>query len=612
MRKAVLINTLGILAAVLLTYGYELKSSVSGASSGELQTTGTNQRDNSSNPGLNNPWAPSSSAPLHLEHGPFSVRSYLGKCLSYSIAVPAVPLDDIGVVPGEAGRDPLPLFTDGMLMARDVPIAAANPSPTVYMYDCHTGRRRPRWGSQEIIVEEVNQDHEVLLHAGSKVIGVTGNFLVNRAPLELQDRAQSSEGAKAQTFALDGDSIILAADRNLVVKVQNARGANLTPVVLAERELNDAEFWTFRTLDGSDQKPTSGFVRVPQDEPDIYKAVDQAEKNRVIEISPGTTIMLDRPLTIMNDEVTMRGGRHGTIPGAVLKVCQETDPACSFDQFPEKKAVIINSVSYVRVTGLQLIGPSQSQGAHSDMWGLTARDPSQPHELFSDTIKHNIYIDHNELTGWSGGAVHVVNSGHASTESWNCASFYDRPYPNVHVVNNFMHDNQTEAGGYGVSVGGDGYAEILGNTFTANKHAIAADGTASSGYSGWYNLVTSFAPCFDRGWIYCGEEQDFDVHGSDSSTHHTGGIGGGHVEIARNTFLANSHWSFEIRGVSCAGPGGVRFVDNVDVHHEADDSVQWYVHAPICNPQDSQCLQWCRNELLNPGGAVASRLAVRS
>jgi hypothetical protein len=68
-----------------------------------------------------------------------------------------------------------------------------------------------------------------------------------------------------QVFALDGDSIIFASNRNLVFKVQNGRGTNRTPIVLGHRDLADSEFWTFTATDGAAWKLTNGFVRVPQE-----------------------------------------------------------------------------------------------------------------------------------------------------------------------------------------------------------------------------------------------------------------------------------------------------------------------------------------------------------
>ena len=139
----------------------------------------------------------------------------------------------------------------------------------------------------------------------------------------------------------------------------------------------------------------------------------------------------------------------------------------------------------------------------------------------------------------------------------------------------FIHHNVRASSGYGVVVGGDGYAHITGNTFLMNRHAIAADGQAGDGYSAWFNLVMSNVPSYGKARR---EEADFDMHGSDSSRHHTGGIGGGAVEIARNTFLGtDGRLNFDLRGMACEED---RFVDNVSMQQRRA-ALRWYVPSDI-------------------------------
>jgi hypothetical protein len=159
--------------------------------------------------------------------------------------------------------------------------------PTVYLNDC-------AW-AKPIRVEEImtNERHEVILHAGTKVLGITRRPEIALASgiapaefaLELQDPAGSTEHAQGvdQVFALDGDSIILASSRpcinidegdkevgkrvvdwvplpgdptplcpppppQLVIQIQNARGAYGSPLVVGPRNLDDSEFWDFEPL----------------------------------------------------------------------------------------------------------------------------------------------------------------------------------------------------------------------------------------------------------------------------------------------------------------------------------------------------------------------------
>ena len=120
--------------------------------------------------------------------------------------------------------------------------------------------------------------------------------------------------------------------------------------------------------------------------------------------------------------------------------------------------------------------------------------------------------------------------------------------------------------------GYNGYPLIEGNTFYANRHAIAASAEPLTGYRAWYNLVLSAGPSYG---IFNTHEQDFDMHGSDTSSHHTGGIGGGAVEIARNTFFATNRRNFDLRGKPCHLD---QFHDNVSRQNK-NDAIRWVVQG---------------------------------
>jgi hypothetical protein len=224
--------------------------------------------------------------------------------------------------------------------------SAAAGSP-VYISDCNRG------ASQQIRIEEINDKHEVLLHAGSKVIGARGIYTdfvtapfttigastkmplamtslstrpltmapvttaaVNTANavtvtkaqvffpisngLELQDQPSALSGpSAAQVFALDGDSILLASNHTLAVQVQNSRGKNQTPLILADRALIDAEFWMLSAIDGSNADPTTGFVHVSQAQ-ELVNALQQAtgHPGTVIEVAQDVSIDLENIPTL--------------------------------------------------------------------------------------------------------------------------------------------------------------------------------------------------------------------------------------------------------------------------------------------------------------------------
>jgi hypothetical protein len=170
------------------------------------------------------------------------------------------------------------------------------------------------------------------------------------------------------------------------------------------------------------------------------------------------------------------------------------------------------------------------------------------HEKFS-TI-----IDHNELSNWTSAAVEVYN------ENINDHRF-PRPQ-SIRVVRNFMHHNQREDLGYGVDIGDGAFAEIDGNVFVSNRHAIACSGEPYSGYLARNNLVLFAASGYGT---WNNVEHDFDMHGTRDDVcgyDHCGGEGGEYVEIGQNTFLGGNRYNFRLRGMPSRR---VDFHDNVTV-----------------------------------------------
>src|SRR5262249_28476662 len=124
-----------------------------------------------------------------------------------------------------------------------------------------------------IVVQELaDGKHTVILRAGTKVIGFpvyvgfpisldltsgTPTAITAETPLQLLDASVITTFPNSGSYVLDGDSIILASNHDRVAKVQNARGAVGSPVVMGPRNLADNEFWDFMATDGSDRDPTS-------------------------------------------------------------------------------------------------------------------------------------------------------------------------------------------------------------------------------------------------------------------------------------------------------------------------------------------------------------------
>ena len=424
----------------------------------------------------------------------FSVRNYGGKCL------------DFGPAPHTSGAP-------------------------VFIYDCN--------GTAAQLVKPVEIDpspasrHVVVLYAGNdKVIGVKGSALIQQAPLELQDY----NGSAGQIFELDGDSIILAADRQLVVEVLHARGANYTPLVLGNRDLADAEFWDFKASDGSNRGPTRGFVRISQvDDFDnggelrarlaFLDALGNAHAGTIIELDANVSINLtDVPPLMIPAGVTIRGDRRGARPGPELRTARVINVA------GKDPLMLEIAGESVRLTGLRMRGPTRSlDGGTPSALGVLA------HNRFT------AIIDHNEFSDWPLAAIKVdgVDAGGQDEVG------HPEPRPeSVRVARNFIHHNRKDEKGYGVVVGHSGYVSIEGNTFVENRHAIAGDGREFTGYRAWFNLVLNAGPDYGNGII----QQDFDMHGRGNyPCQYCGGVAGEYIEIAANTFLGH-RVNFDLRG----------------------------------------------------------------
>ena len=417
-----------------------------------------------------------------------------------------------------------------------------------------------------VVVQELpNQQHQVYLRAGTKVIGVRrplpvpGDDIDDGSPagvpvdpvLELQDPGVACTNVLEpcvadQTFALDGDSIRLASNHQRVVKVLNGRGANGTAIVLGARALDSAEFWAFRAVDGSNRAPTSAFVTVSTLAGLLERlvpygsCVDAPTPCPALPPDPGTVITIEGSIDVdgsirvlvIPEGVTIRGDRRGVNLGGELR----------------RTAIQVGAESLlgargnnVRITNLRLRGPSRkTDGGQGQANAVLVEEGYGIDEnSYQGTI-----VDHNDIGEWTWRGVYV--KGFESTS--NCTDPSDpRGRPALTwVARNFIHHNREYEKGYGVNANSGAFPLIDGNVFLENRHAIAAtEASAHTGYRAWHNLVLSDAP-IQRGLFYT---HDFDVHGRASGG--KGGRAGGYVDLYRNTFLGTNRHNFEIRGTPC-------------------------------------------------------------
>jgi hypothetical protein len=493
--------------------------------------------------------------------------------------------------------------------------AAQNAGPSVFLNDCAN--------AHPIVVEELqNGRHEVILHAGNRVIGITRTIVTssgasrNSVPSARQTSAAPSFAAFTASisepqlqllnpvlagsladdvFALDGDSIILESSRpcvtesvtsgpnlpssvlcshpppaQLVVQVQNARGANGTPLIVGPRNLADSEFWDFLATDDSGANPTTGFVRVAK-MADLLSAMSQidqvAQQNNgrawgiVIEVIDSIDLtsnpaFVDASTGVANNlvlpaGVTIRGDRRGTNLGPQLLGRYDLNGTTQFNEDNVPHLIEIQG-DYVRVTGLRLQGPTRD--TTGTIPAVDAILVPAPNNFIG------LLIDHNDISDWTNAAVEIYGVGgemKGGPGTVACPAADPSRNDFVHIERNFIHHNDENKGnGYADVMSNGGAATLLGNTFMMNRHSIAADADVRDQYSAWFNLELWRVPTYYNhphlwGLINNPDyEQIFDMHGVGGN--HQGGYAGNEVDIAWNTFLPSQSINFTLRGQPCS------------------------------------------------------------
>jgi hypothetical protein len=465
-------------------------------------------------------WAGSAIVSAQPSFPTFYVKSYMGRCLDFG---------------------PPPQIAD---------------SP-VFIYDCN------RTIAQQVGIEELlpsitgaPQAHEVRLHAGNLCIGARYPHKGNDVPLVLQPCSLTPE----QTFGIDGDSILLASNRDLVAQLQDGRTNKRTPLVLGHRELSDVEFWDITATDGSARKPTSGFVSVTSLS-DFIQTVPTARPGTVVQIvftdPPAITFPnLTAPIQVPAG-VTIRGDRRGVLLGPQISQTGGTQNAPpSFPGFLEIAG------TNVRITGLRIRGPSRDPGGHQpSLAGIVGHD------------EFVTVLDHNDMSDWTRASVDLYS---AHGEPTSCIPLPDRPH-NVRIARSFLHHNEQQiADGYGVASGWGANPLIDGNLFLMNRHSVTGDGSGFTAYSVWNNLFLKSSPTHGG---------DVDMHGKSedpNDIHHDSGIGGAGAEVVGNTFFGTDRPNFAARGVPCSGALDT-FRGNVSVQDLAG-AVQWTEGAAAAPP----------------------------
>ncbi len=393
-------------------------------------------------------------------------------------------------------------------------LAAQTPATSLVIADCDNA------ADQAFGVEEIDPQHRVRLHLAEQC--VAAQAMAADAAVHLEPCSDSP----TQIFALDGDSIILDAKPDLVVRLSNAITKSGTSVALSERWLGDDELWDLVPPAGAAGIPTRGFVTV-SDTASFTAALAAAGPNSVIELTPGAELDFEDlkcPFELPAG-VTVRGSRRGTLfgPQFWLKQGHLTTPT----QTCEPGLFLVDQPRS-RITGLRIRGPGRDpNGKMPPMKGVNVVAVSVQ---AGARVYQRAIVDHNDISDWGVSAIDLQGP---DDDDVVCPLVPQTDPGFVRIARNFIHDNRenhyANAEGYGLAAGSGAYPLVFANMFQKNGTSLTSDGAARSGYVAEANIFLSG-----------NDSVDADVHGQTNDkndTHHDGGISGLSGHVIANSFL---------------------------------------------------------------------------
>ena len=401
--------------------------------------------------------------------------------------------------------------------------------------------------AQQVRVRETDL-HDVHLGVTSLFcIGVRGGKVVPGAPLELQ---VCNDASPAQRFAVDGDAVLMGSQttgpvtREFAIAPQAYHTVARTPLVVFERRLSDAEYFTFEATEHATVRPTSGFVHV----------FTEAALDDSLELGWGTVIEIDdqQPLElkgpfpkVLHAGVTLRGYRKYTHQGPEVRTCVSTTPKDG----KETGAFLLKEDS-VRITGMRIRGQHDDPRCPNN---TLYEDPvifvqapnhsgaSDPKTGAATEIAPRTIVDRVEISFWEGSGVDIRGTDSRELPACWPDGFWPFPRdPRVRVIGNFLHHNYH----YGIVTGQGGFTLAQGNVAYQNRaHAIASD--PRGGYEAFDNIILSN----ER------PTHPIDVHGSvkraPDGESWQGGYAGDYFDIGWNTLLSSDHMYVDQRGTPC-------------------------------------------------------------
>lgn len=273
---------------------------------------------------------------------------------------------------------------------------------------------------------------------------------------------------------------------------------------------------------------------------DLLAALGKAQPGEVIFIDP--TADLDFTALVFAEKLVLQ------VPGGVTIASnrgQDGSPGALIRSDAFQTSPLFQTLGPdVRFTGLRLRGPDpQTRLDHHRRAFATGRSANDASAYYyalpnSDGIQARspgLEVDNCELSGWSHSAIFLMEGdGH-------------------HIHHNYIHHNQRQGLGYGVSLGyGDKAVSLIEyNVFDYNRHSIAATGKPGNAYEASNNVEVGHAI-----------GHYFDMHGGGDRGDGTN-IAGDWMKIHHNTFQLATQTAVLIRGVP---------QQRADIHHN------WFAH----------------------------------
>ncbi len=253
---------------------------------------------------------------------------------------------------------------------------------------------------------------------------------------------------------------------------------------------------------------TSGDYTVT-DTASLVSALREAKSGEVIFIPADAKISITGLSLTVPEGVTLASDR-----GAVNEDGTVSAGGMIYTTTRQKEALTLSANAVI--TGITLVGADTERHMTHIKRGLNEAGTSYTDYYYSLTLSRGIIVSgdnaavHNcEISGFSEAGVLIQAS------------------KGVKVHHCYIHHNQRNGFGYGITLYGQAEAEIYQNMFNFDRHAIAADGSAGSSYSAHDNIHFGTA-------IY----HIFDAHGGSDRGDGTD-IACDKVEMVNNVFLSD-------------------------------------------------------------------------